>query len=62
MPNREIRAPYDGTNPRHIQFMKHAEEGVINEFDMAIKKLGVNPNEVKMHKMVDDINRINKKE
>ncbi|WP_419883532.1 pre-toxin TG domain-containing protein [Peribacillus sp. B-H-3] len=46
MPNREIRAPYDGSNPRHIQFMKHAEEGVINEFDMAIKKLGVNPNEV----------------
>ncbi|PTY79269.1 hypothetical protein B5V89_06510 [Heyndrickxia sporothermodurans] len=46
MPNREIRAPYDGTNPRHIQFIKHAEEGVINEFDMAIKKLGVNPNEV----------------
>ncbi|MEI3614140.1 hypothetical protein [Pseudogracilibacillus sp. SO30301A] len=46
MPNREIRAPYDGTNPRHIQFIKHAEEGVINEFDMTIKKLGVNQNEL----------------
>lgn len=47
MPNREIRAPYDGTNPRHIQFMKHAEEGVINEFDIAIKELGINPDDIK---------------
>jgi len=46
MPNRDIRAPYDGSNPRHIQFMKHAEEGVINEFDIEIKKLGIDPNKV----------------
>jgi hypothetical protein len=46
MPDREIRAPYDGTNPRHIQFIKHAEEGVISEFDLAVKKLGINPNDL----------------
>ncbi|MED3965856.1 ribonuclease YeeF family protein [Niallia taxi] len=46
-PDRDIQAPYSQTNPRHIQFLKHAEEGVIAEFDAAIKELGIDPNDVK---------------
>lgn len=39
LPNREIRAPYDHLkNPKLAQFTRHAEEGVLNEFDYAIKK------------------------
>lgn len=39
-PNRDIQAPYSQSNSRHIQFLKHAEEGVIAEF-------GIDPNDVK---------------
>ncbi|MBC1487400.1 hypothetical protein HB897_14295, partial [Listeria seeligeri] len=47
MPGREIRAPYDYfTDPKKTQFAKHAEEGVLNEFDQAIKKLGLDPDSV----------------
>ncbi|MCU5707227.1 MULTISPECIES: hypothetical protein [Bacillus] len=47
LPNREIRAPYDHLkNPKLAQFTRHAEEGVLNEFDYAIKKAGIEPTEV----------------
>ncbi|WP_260450256.1 hypothetical protein [Listeria booriae] len=46
MPDRAIRAPYDSANSRLAQFTKHAEEGVLNEFDIAVQKLGVKPEEV----------------
>lgn len=47
LPNREIRAPYDHLkNPKLAQFTRHAEEGVLNEFDYAIKKTGIEPTEV----------------
>lgn len=46
-PDRDIQAPYSQSNPRHIQFLKHAEEGIITEFDAAIKELGIDPNDVK---------------
>ncbi|MEY8742414.1 ribonuclease YeeF family protein [Bacillales bacterium AN1005] len=46
-PDRDIQAPYSQSNPRHIQFLKHAEEGVIAEFDAAIKELGMDPSDVK---------------
>lgn len=46
-PNREIRAPYDYlNNPKLAQFTRHAEEGVISEFDVAIKNAGLKPSEV----------------
>ena len=46
-PDSDIQAPYSLTTPRHIQFLKHAEEGVIAEFAAAIKELGIDPNDVK---------------
>ncbi|KJD52512.1 transposase, partial [Bacillus amyloliquefaciens] len=47
LPNREIRAPYDHMkNPKLAQFTRHAEEGVLNEFDSAVKKAGIKPTEV----------------
>ncbi|MBA3927133.1 hypothetical protein HPK16_12350 [Listeria sp. W9-0585] len=46
MPDRAIKAPYDSSNSRLVQFTKHAEEGVLNEFDIAVQKLGVKPEEV----------------
>ncbi|MDR7241859.1 ribonuclease YeeF family protein [Priestia megaterium] len=47
LPDREIRAPYDHLkNPKLAQFTRHAEEGVLNEFDSGIKKAGIEPNDV----------------
>ncbi|RYI28974.1 hypothetical protein EVU96_12955 [Bacillus infantis] len=47
LPNREIRAPYDHLkNPKLAQFTRHAEEGVLNEFDSAVKNAGIDPKEV----------------
>ncbi|MGP1906850.1 T7SS effector LXG polymorphic toxin [Metabacillus sp. JX24] len=44
LPNREFRAPYDHLkNPKLAQFTRHAEEGVLNEFDSAINKAGIAP-------------------
>lgn len=40
-PNRNIK--YPGENSL---FSRHAEEGVLNEFDDAVIKAGINPNEV----------------
>lgn len=42
MPNRNIKAP--SNNPL---FTRHAEEGVLNEFDAAVMQKGLNPEEVK---------------
>ncbi|MDA2340206.1 hypothetical protein PDN15_14205 [Bacillus cereus] len=41
MPDRNIKAP--GTNPL---FTRHAEEGVLNEFDSAVIKAGIKPEDV----------------
>lgn len=41
MPNRNIKAP--SNNPL---FTRHAEEGVLNEFDTAVMQKGLNPEEV----------------
>lgn len=41
MPNRNIKAP--SNNPL---FTRHAEEGVLNEFDAAVMQKGLNPEEV----------------
>ncbi|MGE6260574.1 hypothetical protein ACQKCU_22285 [Heyndrickxia sporothermodurans] len=47
-PNREFKAPYNHIkNPRLAQFTRHAEEGVLNEFNDAVKKAGIDPNDVK---------------
>ena len=46
-PNRKIRAPYNHIdNPKLAQFTRHAEEGVLNEFDNAVLKAKINPNEI----------------
>lgn len=46
-PNREFKAPYDhAKNPKLGQFTRHAEEGVLNEFDDAIKKADIKPEDV----------------
>ena len=46
-PNREFKAPYDyKVNPRLAQFTRHAEEGVLNEFDEAIKRANIKPKDV----------------
>ena len=41
MPYRKIRAPY-----KNSLFVNHAEEGVINQFDNAVQKSGINPVDV----------------
>jgi hypothetical protein len=47
LPDREIRAPYNHLiNPKLAQFTRHAEEGVLNEFDSAIKKAAIEPSDV----------------
>nr|WP_241393209.1 hypothetical protein [Clostridium acetobutylicum] len=46
-PNRGITAPYDKSIPGHKQFMEHAEEGSIAEFEDAIEKAGLKPEDVK---------------
>ncbi|WP_297429539.1 RHS repeat-associated core domain-containing protein [Clostridium sp.] len=46
-PNREIKAPYDENRRGHIQFMKHAEEGVMAEFEDAVNKAGITSENVK---------------
>lgn len=44
LPNREIRALYNHLkNPKLAQFTRHAEEGILNEFDSAVKKAGIEP-------------------
>ncbi|NRZ57430.1 hypothetical protein DZE42_000569 [Clostridium beijerinckii] len=46
-PNREFKAPYDYIkNPKLAQFTRHAEEGVLNEFNDAIRKAGINSEDV----------------
>ncbi|PAE17929.1 hypothetical protein CHH91_02215 [Virgibacillus sp. 7505] len=45
-PEREIRAPYSRSVRGHAQFMDHAEEGTIAEFESAVKKSGMSPEEV----------------
>ncbi|MDQ0861807.1 ribonuclease YeeF family protein [Bacillus sp. V2I10] len=46
-PNREIKAPYNRAIRGHAQFMDHAEEGTIAEFEDAVKKAGLKPEDVK---------------
>ncbi|CAM4416471.1 hypothetical protein [Bacillus manliponensis] len=46
-PNREIRAPYNRAVRGHSQFMDHAEEGVIAEFEAAVKKAKLEAEDVK---------------
>ncbi|MTW86951.1 hypothetical protein F3157_14975 [Virgibacillus dakarensis] len=47
-PNREFKAPYNHIkNPKLAQFTRHAEEDVLNEFNDAIKKTGLDSNDVK---------------
>ncbi|MGG1849287.1 hypothetical protein ABDI32_18270 [Bacillus wiedmannii] len=46
-PNREIKAPYSRERRGHAQFMDYAEEGVIAEFEDAVKKAGLKPEGVK---------------
>ncbi|CAH0242920.1 Putative ribonuclease YwqJ [Peribacillus simplex] len=47
LPNRDIRAPYDHLkNPKLAQFTRHAEEGVLNEFDSVVKKAGIEPSDI----------------
>jgi len=41
MPDRKIRAPY-----KNNLFINHAEEGVINQFDSLVQKLGVDPKNI----------------
>ncbi|MCD7036740.1 pre-toxin TG domain-containing protein, partial [Metabacillus sp. GX 13764] len=46
-PDREFKAPYDHIkNPKLAQFTRHAEEGVLNEFNDAVIKTGIDPKEV----------------
>ncbi|MBU3158140.1 hypothetical protein KPL46_25145, partial [Clostridium estertheticum] len=46
-PNREFKAPYDHIkNPKLGQFTRHAEEGVLNELNDAIKYTGIKPEDV----------------
>ncbi|MDZ5610566.1 hypothetical protein U2I54_27040 [Bacillus pseudomycoides] len=37
-PNHEIKAPYNREIRGHAQFMDHAEEGIVVEFEDAVKK------------------------
>ncbi|WP_428830654.1 ribonuclease YeeF family protein [Bacillus altitudinis] len=46
-PDRKIKAPYKRSVRGHAQFMDHAEEGVIAEFEDAVKKAGLKPEEIK---------------
>ncbi|URZ02828.1 hypothetical protein [Clostridium felsineum] len=46
-PNRGITAPYDKSIHGHKQFMEHAEEGSIAEFEDAVEKAGLKPEDVK---------------
>ncbi|MDF2521142.1 MAG: ywqJ [Clostridia bacterium] len=47
-PEREIRAPYnDARKPTLAQFTRHAEEGVIAEFEHNLKRLGIRSEDVK---------------
>ncbi|WP_419883535.1 hypothetical protein ACN6MY_08280 [Peribacillus sp. B-H-3] len=47
LPDREIKAPYNHLkNPKLAQFTRHAEEGVLNEFDSAVKKAGIEPSDI----------------
>jgi len=41
MPDRTIRSPY-----RSNLFRNHAEEGVLNEFDQAVTRAGISPENV----------------
>lgn len=55
-PNRETRAPYDRAIKGHPQFMNHAEEGVIAEFEDAVKKTGLKPEDVKANLYIHQSN------
>lgn len=46
-PDRKITAPYDKTNPYHKQFIGHAEEDAIAQFEEAVAKAKLSPDEVK---------------
>lgn len=47
-PDREFKAPYDYNKfPRLAQFIRYAEEWVLNEFNDEIKKKGIDPKDVK---------------
>lgn len=46
-PNRAIKAPWDAKKRGYGQFTRHAEEGVIAEFEVAINNMGIKNNEVK---------------
>lgn len=45
-PNRPIQAPYNSNQPGTGQYTRHAEEGVLNEFIVALQSAGIN-NDVK---------------
>ena len=44
---REIKAPYNRAIRGHAQFMDHAEEGIIAEFEDAVKKARLKPEDMK---------------
>ncbi|MFD6439429.1 ribonuclease YeeF family protein [Peribacillus sp. NPDC060186] len=46
-PGREIKAPYNRAIRGHAQFMDHAEEGIIAEFEDAVKKASLKPEDMK---------------
>ncbi|MED4693833.1 hypothetical protein [Peribacillus frigoritolerans] len=46
-PGREIKAPYNRAIRGHAQFMDHAEEGIIAEFEDAVKKARLKPEDMK---------------
>lgn len=46
-PDRAIKAPWDTRKRGYGQFTRHAEEGVMAEFEAAIKEAGIEDNDVK---------------
>ena len=46
-PDCAIKAPWDTRKRGYGQFTRHAEEGVMAEFEAAIKEAGIEDNDVK---------------
>lgn len=46
-PNRTVKAPYDSSVPGLGQYTRHAEEGVMAEFENAVNNAGIRPEDVK---------------
>jgi len=46
-PDRAIKAPWDTHRRGHGQFTRHAEEGIMAQFEEAVNNAGISPEEVK---------------